>query len=152
MSDWLYFYTKWAIFQLHIMARKSYIQWDDNDVRFVLDQHALLDFYSASSLKQQSANGHVKIVSLWHIILIPSQKVLALSPWCCMFSVETTNTFFFFFGLIQWGVRTHNLEYSCIYIFVHLSDRTTVNIEPRPNALDVRSLTITIAIRLPSCW
>ena len=28
---------------------------DDDDVHFVLDQHAELDFYSASSLKQQSA-------------------------------------------------------------------------------------------------
>jgi hypothetical protein len=28
-------------------------QWDDDEVRFVLDQHAELDFYSASSLKQQ---------------------------------------------------------------------------------------------------
>jgi len=31
------------------------IEWDDDEVRFVLDQHADLDFYSASSLKQQSA-------------------------------------------------------------------------------------------------
>jgi hypothetical protein len=30
-------------------------QWDDDEVLFVLDQHAELDFYSASSLKQQSA-------------------------------------------------------------------------------------------------
>jgi hypothetical protein len=28
-------------------------------VRFVLDQHAELDFYSASSLKQQSTDRHV---------------------------------------------------------------------------------------------
>jgi hypothetical protein len=38
-------------------------QWDDDDdddeVRFVLDQHAELDFYSASSLKQQSADRYV---------------------------------------------------------------------------------------------
>ena len=27
-------------------------------MRFVLDQHAELDFYSANSLKQQSADGH----------------------------------------------------------------------------------------------
>jgi hypothetical protein len=27
-------------------------QWNDNEARFVLDQHAELDFYSASSLKQ----------------------------------------------------------------------------------------------------
>jgi hypothetical protein len=30
-------------------------EWDDDEGRFVLDQHAELDFYSASSLKQQSA-------------------------------------------------------------------------------------------------
>jgi hypothetical protein len=33
-------------------------QWDDDEVCFVLDQHAELDFYSASSLKQQSAGRH----------------------------------------------------------------------------------------------
>jgi hypothetical protein len=58
------------------------VQWDD-EVRFVL--HAELDFYSASSLKQQSA-------PLWHIILIPSQPVFALSPQCCVLSGEATNT------------------------------------------------------------
>jgi hypothetical protein len=36
----------------YIMARTSYIQW--HDVHFVLDQHTELNFYSASSLKQQS--------------------------------------------------------------------------------------------------
>jgi hypothetical protein len=41
------------------MARISYIQWndddddDDDDVSFVLEQHAELDFYSATLLKQQ---------------------------------------------------------------------------------------------------
>jgi hypothetical protein len=34
-------------------------QWYDDEVRFVLDQHAELDLYSASSLKQQSADRHV---------------------------------------------------------------------------------------------
>ena len=29
-------------------------QWDDDEIRFELDQHAELDFDSASSLKQQS--------------------------------------------------------------------------------------------------
>ena len=46
-------------------------EWDD-DVRFVLDQHAELDLYSASSLKQQSAGRLV--APLWHIILIPSTR------------------------------------------------------------------------------
>ena len=54
-------------------------QWDDDDeVRFVLDQHNELDLYSAISLKQQSTGGHV--APLGHIILIPSQPVFALSP------------------------------------------------------------------------
>jgi hypothetical protein len=53
-------------------------QWDDNEVRFVLDQHAELDFYSPSSLKQRSAGRHV--APLGHIILILSQPVFALSP------------------------------------------------------------------------
>ena len=53
-------------------------QRDDDEVCFVLDQHAELDFYSASSLKQQSAGRHV--APLGHIILIPSQPVFALSP------------------------------------------------------------------------
>jgi hypothetical protein len=62
----------------YIMARTSYFQWDVDEVRFVLDQYAELDFYSASSLKQQSAGRHV--APLGHIILIPSQPVFALSP------------------------------------------------------------------------
>ena len=59
------------------MARTSF-QRDDDEVRFVLDQHAELDFYSASSLKQHSEDSHV--APLGHIILIPSQPVFALSP------------------------------------------------------------------------
>ena len=39
-----------------------------NDVHFVLDQHAEMDFYCASSLKQQSAGRHV----LYSDTLIPS--------------------------------------------------------------------------------
>jgi hypothetical protein len=41
---------------------------EDDEVRFVLDQHAELDFYSASSLKQQSVGRHVP--PFGHITLI----------------------------------------------------------------------------------
>jgi hypothetical protein len=51
---------------------------DDDAVRFVLDQHAELDFNSANSLKQQSAGKHV--APLGHIIVIPSQPFFALFP------------------------------------------------------------------------
>ena len=47
--------------------------WDDDDeVLFVLDQHTEQDFYSASSLKLQSAQ-------FWQIILIPIQPVIVLT-------------------------------------------------------------------------
>ena len=53
-------------------------QWDDDEVRFVLDKHAELGFHSASSVKQQSAVWNV--APLRHIILIQNQPVFALSP------------------------------------------------------------------------
>ena len=77
MSESLLFNANSVIFQLN-RARKSYVQWNDDEVHFVLDQHAELDFDSASSLKQQSVARHV--VPLGHIILIPSQPVFALTP------------------------------------------------------------------------
>jgi hypothetical protein len=48
-----------------------HFQWDDDEVRFVLDHHAEFDFYSAISLKQQFTGRHV--APLGHIILIPSR-------------------------------------------------------------------------------
>ena len=53
-------------------------QWDDDEVRFVLDQPDELDFNSTSSLKQQSAGRYV--APLGRIILIPSQPVVGLAP------------------------------------------------------------------------
>ena len=69
----------------------------------LLDQHTELDFYSASSLKQQSVGRHV--VPLGHIILIPSQPVFVLSPYCCVHSGEATNTNFIIFGLTRSGLE-----------------------------------------------
>jgi hypothetical protein len=54
-------------------------QWDYNEVRFFLDEHAELDFYIASSFNQQSAGRHV--TPLGHIILIPNQRVFVLTTW-----------------------------------------------------------------------
>ena len=75
MSEWLLFTANSAIFQLYHGENK--FQWDDDDeVRFVLDQHAEYDVYSASSLKQQSAGRHA--TQIGHIVLILSQPVFAL--------------------------------------------------------------------------
>jgi hypothetical protein len=68
VSEWLLFNANSAIFQLQVYRGENKLnQWDDDEVRFVLDQHAELDFYSASSLKQQSTGRHV--APLGHIIL-----------------------------------------------------------------------------------
>ena len=56
------------------------VQWDDDEVNFVQDQHTELALYSASSLKQQSPCRHVAVAPLGHIILIQSQPIFALSP------------------------------------------------------------------------
>jgi hypothetical protein len=68
---------KWLVYSPRGFEPRSG-QTKDDEVRFVLGQHAYLDFYSASSLKQQSADRHV--APLGYIILVPSQPVFALSP------------------------------------------------------------------------
>jgi hypothetical protein len=78
-------------------------QCDDDEIRFVLDQHAELDLYSASALKQQSVDRHV--APLGHIILILSQLVFPLSPYCYMLSREATNTNIIVFGLTRSGLE-----------------------------------------------
>jgi hypothetical protein len=64
-----------AIFSAISWREQVNFQWDDDEVRFVLEQHAELDFYSASSLKQQFAGRHV--APFGHIIMIPNQSVFA---------------------------------------------------------------------------
>ena len=72
MSEWLLFSANSsAICQLYHYN----FQWDEDEVRFALDQNDNLDLYSVSSLKHQSVDRHVA-----PIVLIPSQPVFALSP------------------------------------------------------------------------
>jgi hypothetical protein len=80
VNEWLLLNTSSAVFSATCISWRKQVnfQWDDDEVRFVLDLHAELDFYSASSLKQQSADRHVAL--LWHIILISSQPVFGLIP------------------------------------------------------------------------
>jgi len=76
VNEWLLFNANSALFQLYHGEDNFNFQWHDDGVRSALDQHALLDFYSARSLKQQFAD----VGRLWHIILIPSQPVFTRSP------------------------------------------------------------------------
>jgi hypothetical protein len=81
VSEWVRWVSEWVRCQFSNMSATGIswreqvnFQWDDDEVRFVLDQHAEFDFYSASSLKQQSAGKHVAPPG--HIILIPSEPIL----------------------------------------------------------------------------
>jgi hypothetical protein len=67
-------------------------------VRFVLDQHAYLDFDSGSLLKQQSAGRSVIPLGLF---LILSQPVLALTAYYCVLGGEEVNTNVIVFGLTR---------------------------------------------------
>jgi hypothetical protein len=85
LVDISYLITRWmGIFrknrkQAWLVAITSYIRWNEDDVHFVLVQHAQLYFYSASSLKQQSVGRYVS--PLGHIILISSWPVLAVKQY-----------------------------------------------------------------------
>jgi hypothetical protein len=57
LVEWLFFKRQVSPFLLAISWRDAF-RYDD-DIRFVLDQYTSLDFYSASSLKQQSVDRHV---------------------------------------------------------------------------------------------
>jgi hypothetical protein len=78
VREWLSFNANSAIFLAISWREQVNFQWDDDEVRFALDQHAELNFYSDNSLKQQSTDRHV--APLGHIILISSQPVFALIP------------------------------------------------------------------------
>ena len=98
-SEWLLLNRQLSNFSTISWRDQINFHWDVDEVLFVLDQHAELDFYCASSLKQQSADRHV--APLKHLILISSQPVFVLSPWCCVLSGEATHTNFMVFGLTR---------------------------------------------------
>jgi hypothetical protein len=68
---------EWVIVVKHLVSNFSPISWREhvtfrwNDVCVAQDQHTCLDFYSASSLKQQSVGRHDTL--LRHIILMPHE-------------------------------------------------------------------------------
>ena len=75
----IFVYRQLSNFSAILWQTEVNFRWDD-EVRFVLDQHAYLDCYSPISMKQQSEDRHVS--SLGHTILIPSEAVFALNDAC----------------------------------------------------------------------
>ena len=66
-----------------------------------------MDFYSATSLIQQCVGRH--IVPLGHIIIIPTQQVFALPPWC---RVSIKEAAYNYINCSLWFDRTHVLPHS----------------------------------------
>ena len=73
ISAWV---SHWNFSALSWHEKATFLNGDD--VWFVRDQQSELDFYSASSLKQQFTGWNV--TSLWLIILTLSQPVFDLTP------------------------------------------------------------------------
>ena len=86
--------------QLYHGENKLLLQWDDDEVCFVLDQHAELEFYSASSLKQQ-LRVDMSLHSDTLFWFRANQSLLFLR----MFREEATNTNFIVFGLTRPGLE-----------------------------------------------
>jgi hypothetical protein len=92
------------------MARRIFFQQDDDEVRFVLDQHAELDLYSAGLLKQQSAGRHVTphsdtLFCIWNRIGGVMVSVLASSAVDIGFEPQSGQTKDFKIGICCFCVK-----------------------------------------------
>ena len=100
--------TAWEIGQIRVSEWVS-----EYEVRFVLDQHADFDFYSAIHWNKSPR----KDMSLH------SETLFALSPQYCLLSGEATNTNFIVFSLNlpgfeptiyrSWGEHANQLHHRC---------------------------------------
>ena len=104
VSEWVFINANSAIFSAISWWQQVNFQWDDDEVNFVLDQHAELDFHSAISLKQQSAD------RFWNIIPIPSQLVCSFS---LMLSAKQRSNKYQFYNLWVFLIvaETHDLPH-----------------------------------------
>jgi hypothetical protein len=112
VSEWvIVVYRQFSNLSAISWGEQVNIQWDDDEVRFVLDQQAELDFYSDI---YQSMGRHVALHG--HLIQIPSQPVFAPSPYCCVLSGEATNTNFYSLWFVPIDARSYRQNNRCGYI------------------------------------
>jgi hypothetical protein len=76
MSGWVIVVSRqFSNFSAILWWEQVNFQWDDDEVCFVLDQHAELDFYSASSLKRQIIQFYCRTFypyNVFHLVLKPT--------------------------------------------------------------------------------
>ena len=82
--------------QLYFLAiswrEQAIFQWNDDDIHFVLDQNANLDFYIVLALENETTLCEWTCCSIRNIIRFLRQPVFALISWRCRFSREATYT------------------------------------------------------------
>ena len=107
-------------------------RWDDNDIYFVLNQHAKL------KLKQLSKRRHVP--PLRHIFLTLSHTVFASTPKYCVLGWEPENTIFIVFALIRPGLKymiyrtqgKHDYHYTIDAVLSSISNKLSDFLPPTP--------------------
>jgi hypothetical protein len=104
VSEWLLLNANSAIFQLYHVN----FQWDDEEIRFVPDQHTELGFYCASSLKQQSGRHVIHSDTLFWFQANQCLLFLLNAEWLQKCSREARNSLLFDLS----AARTHDVPYS----------------------------------------
>ena len=100
LIDWLLFNANSAI----SWREQVNFQWDDDEFRFVLDQHTEVDFLLVLAHWNNSPRIYMSPYSdtlSW----FRRQPLFALSSYCCMISGEATNTNNIVFGLTRSGLE-----------------------------------------------
>ena len=104
--------SKWVIIVQPIMSNFSTKSWWEQVIfNKTMMMSALLDFYSASSLKKIVRSRYV--IPFRHIILIRRQPVFALNPKCCLLREATnTNAIYYSLWFNPTWVRTNDLPHT----------------------------------------
>ena len=92
-TKWMGVYSIQQLFSISWREQVN-VQWDDDKVSLIPDQHAELNFDCASALKQHSAGRHV--APLGNIILIPRQPQSLLFLLNAAYSTEKHHNFIVF--------------------------------------------------------
>ena len=105
-----YIINEWLLFNVNSWREQVNFQWEHDEVRF-LDKHAKLDFHSASSVRQQSADRHVATLGTHY----PVSELNSL--WCFFLMLraylrEKQKYQFYSLWFDQTEIRTHDLPHS----------------------------------------
>jgi hypothetical protein len=101
LSTWLLFNANTAIFLATSWREQLNFPWDDDEVRFLLDQQVGFCIVVAHW------NNSLQIDMLLHSDTLSWFRAIqsALSPYCCVLCGEATNTNFIVFGLTRSGLE-----------------------------------------------